>query len=210
MKGFITELHTFPPIPIIQRYLSGEKWILEMNETYNKGSFRNRYHLSGPQGLTPLSIPLKKGKNNQQPIAEVEISYDEDWPRRHSKTIQSCYGKSPFFEEYFTDLKSLFFKDVQYLKEFNISALKLVLAFLGIQEWPQLSTCYLSKIDYEKTGIVDCRDFYRPKTIDQLPIKNCLYNQVFEPANGFISNLSVLDIIFCLGPEARLKLVREG
>lgn len=181
-----------------------------MRETYNKGSFRNRYHLSGPQGLTPLSIPLKKGKNAQQPITEVEISYDEDWPRRHIRTIQSCYGKSPFFEEYYPALLSLFSTEHQYLIDFNLEALDMSLNFLGILNRPDRSTQYLLEPDYLKKGIDDCRDYYRPKTVHQLNLQSCVYNQVFELTHGFIKHLSVLDIIFCMGPEARLKMLRDG
>ena len=99
-KSILLEIQYLPSLQYVSKLLQCPKIYLEQHENYSKGSYRNRCHIAGAQGLQRLSIPLEGGKHQQQPIREVRISNDESWQSQHWTSIKSAYGKSPFFEHY--------------------------------------------------------------------------------------------------------------
>ena len=83
MSAVLSELHFLPCVGVFQHYAQAETIVLEAHENYQKGSYRNRCHILGANGLQRLSLPLAKGKNNQLNIREVQLSHEQDWPRQH-------------------------------------------------------------------------------------------------------------------------------
>ncbi|MFK7980892.1 MAG: WbqC family protein, partial [Saprospiraceae bacterium] len=78
----LIELHYFPSIQYFSKFFLHPSVVLEQHENYIKRSFRNRTHIASANGQLRLSIPLEKGKNQQQSIKEVRISYDEHWQHK--------------------------------------------------------------------------------------------------------------------------------
>lgn len=167
------------------------KTFIEVHENYQKRSPRNRCHILSANGPQTLSIPLKKGKTKTI-ISETLISYDENWPNNHLTSLASAYGTSPYFDYYYDKLNLILKKRHE----------KLIDLFLDIETFvtPLLDVPILK---FTETYV--CQD----KTYNDLRILNdnyqfttSTYNQVFEEKYGFVSNLSILDLIFNLGPES--------
>lgn len=193
------EWHYLPSIAYFAALLHYPKVILEQSENYQKGSYRNRCHLAGANGLLRLSIPLAGGKHQQQPIAEVQIDYNHDWQTQHWRSIQSAYGKTPFFEHYADDLLPLYQKQEPLLAQWNKHLL------LSIAEALDLPLALEHSISYQPTlapEVKDLRNLLHPKR--DLPSNFTLppYPQAFLEKNGFLSNLSILDLLFCMGPQS--------
>lgn len=202
----LTELHYLPSIRYMRLLASYPVVVLDQQEHYQKGSYRNRAHIAGANGLLRLSIPLRKGKHQQMPIREVEIAYDEDWQRLHWQTLQSAYGKAPFFEHYAPELEPLFLQPLPFLFDWNLQCLKLLIDLLGLDADLQTSSQYYTALP---EGWTDARNHIHPKAHRQEgPPQDAAptYMQVFQDKNGFIPDLSVLDLLFCLGPQAVLYL----
>jgi hypothetical protein len=179
--------------------------LLEQHENYNKRSYRNRTHLAGANGILRLSIPLLKGKNEQMPIREVRIANDQDWQRQHWNTIWSAYGKSPFFEYYAPEFEHFFHKKYTFLFDWNLDLLKRILTLLELSHKLSFTAEYSKK----PLQTMDFRDCIHPKKDLNVTIpffKPQKYGQVFEEKFGFLANLSILDLIFCAGPQAVLYL----
>jgi len=196
----------FPPVAIWAAAVQNGGWLLETHENYQKGGYRNRYYIAGPNGPVRLTAPLEKGKNDKTPISEVRISRDENWELQHLRSIQTAYGKSPFFEDYFPSFKSLFESRKELLLELNVESLTLTRDIVA----PNLSLEFTDawQSDYSnKQDIEDKRGIYKPSLLKKARIANH-YPQVFEDKFGFQPNLSILDLIFCLGPEAATFLRR--
>ena len=157
----------------------------EAYEHYQKRSTRNRYNIAAANGLQTLSIPLKKGKNNQTRITDVLISYDENWVNKHLTAIQSAYGKSAYFEHYYPFIEALYLTKPSNLYNLNRQTIELINRFLQI-DYPFTQTT-----EYKGLSIKSYESFV-PKS----------YQQVFEYKNGFISRTCILDLLFCMGPEA--------
>lgn len=197
----LIELHYFPTIQYFSKFFSHPNLILEQHENYVKRSYRNRAHIATANGLLRLSIPLEKGKNQQQSIREVRISYDENWQTKQWTAICSAYGNAPFFEYYVDDFKPLFEEKTPFLFEHNLKVLNILFFVLDFKPPIQLSQNYLTE-PYD--GLVDFRNKITPKTGEgpmDKTYQNIHYQQVFAEKNGYLSNLSILDLIFCKGPE---------
>ncbi|MFN7120128.1 MAG: WbqC family protein [Saprospiraceae bacterium] len=202
VPNILLEVQYLPPVQYFSKLLHYHTIYIEAHEHYAKGSYRNRCHIAGANGLLRLSIPLEKGKNEQQSIREVRIAYEEPWQHWHWEGIQSAYGKSPFFEHYADAIAPFYEQRYTYLFDWNWDLLQTMTQLLGIRPDLQLTT------RYEKTPGTDVLDFrtaISPKAHRQQddphfqPIR---YEQVFIEKHGFLPNLSILDLLFCTGPEA--------
>jgi hypothetical protein len=205
-KKILIELQYLPPVQYFSKFALHEAVRIEQYEHYQKRSYRNRSHMAGPNGVLRLSIPLCSGKNEQQPIREVLIAGQEAWQRRHWQSIRTAYGNAPFFEFYADALQPFYERPYKFLFDFNRDLLYLLLDILdlpGRLEW----TGAFDQTPPEDT--LDFRDAIRPQKKESKPdpyFHPVRYQQVFEEKNGFLANLSILDLLFCSGPQAPLIL----
>lgn len=173
---------------------------LEMHENYQKRSLRNKCFLASSQGSIQLSVPLKAGKHQQAPIIDVLISYEENWQQLHVRTIESCYRSAPFFEYYFDEWKALLSETHTHLATLNARCIDLIIKQLS------LNTTYKLSKDFKRSDVQnDLRDLFSPRNFTKFQVSQ--YAQVFGAKYSFISNLSILDLIFCCGPEGSMYLI---
>lgn len=192
-----------PPVSYFAAWAAAETVWLEQHETYQKGSYRNRCHIAGPNGLQRLSVPLEKGKHDGRPIREVRIAYHEPWITLHRRSLQTAYGKSPFFEHYAPAVFRELERRPRFLFDLNIALIHRFLAFLQLDAGKlQLTEAYLP---CPAPDARDLREAIHPKKPPALALPP--YPQVFEERHGFLPDLSVLDLLFCLGPEGRRMIV---
>lgn len=204
--NILLDLQYLPSIQWFSKIIGREVVYLESCEHYAKGSYRNRCHIACAQGLQRLSIPLKKGKNAQKPISEVEIAYETAWQAQHWQSIQSAYGKAPFFEYYSDDLKPFYTKKYEKLWDFNYGLLQVLIDLVGVEVTFKPTETYQLETD---ESILDFRGGVHPNVKKELPDADFVikpYAQIFEEKHGFLPNLSILDALFCKGPESILLL----
>lgn len=174
---------------------------IELYESFQKMSFRNRCILASDKGLINLTVPLKNGREQKCLITEVEIDNSELWARRHWRTICSCYRKAPFFDFYAGDVERLIFAEKKYLFDLNMSILLWVKHVLKLKTEISFTDKFVSI--YIDQDVLDVRKKWLPKNFqkgdDAAEIR---YEQVFREKTGFQPNLSILDLIFCEGPNA--------
>lgn len=208
-NSILLELSYLPPVQYFTKLQHYALVLVEAQEHYAKGTYRNRCHIASANGLLRLSIPLEKGKNEQQPIQEVRIAYQEPWQHWHWEGIKSAYGKSPFFEHYADVLAPFYEKNYEFLFDWNWNLLQTLLQLIGIQSEMRFTTEYQKHTPAET---LDFRNKISPKTHRQAedphfqPIR---YEQVFIEKHGFLPNLSILDLLFCTGPEALSILMQS-
>jgi len=194
----IIESQYLPPISYFAVLLKQPSIFIEQYENYQKGSYRNRCHIATANGILRLSIPLEKGKNNQTPIKEVKIYNADNWQIQHWRAIKSAYGKSPYFEFYADELCLFFEKKYDFLLDWNTDLLRFMTENIGLPVDIQLTDNYYKN----DNSIMDYRNVISPKKENLNLFQDLHYGQVFEDKHGFIPNLSILDLLFCKGPEA--------
>lgn len=142
------------------------------------------------QGAIGLTVPIEK--KGQRKVATCKISYAENWQVKHLRTIESAYGKSPFFEHYFPYIENFYAQKFVLLSELNKESLTLCLKLLNTNKPPHTALKDLN-------SFVDARNLIHPKK-KSLISNEVKYHQMF--GNDFVQDLSILDILFCEGPLA--------
>jgi len=191
----LTELQYNPTILYFQKAFAAEELWLEAQEHYQKQSYRNRCHILTAQGMVPLTVPVKGG-NSKTLIQELEIDYSQRWVEVHWRTIRSAYGSAPFFPFYSDYLRAAYERRPQLLFELNMDLFKLFTKFLKLKKPIHLTQTYVKT--YEEP-VLDWRNVLHPKK-EPDNLRLLPYPQVF--GKQFATNLSILDLLFNLGPEA--------
>ena len=108
----------------------------------------------------------------------------------HLKSLQSAYRSSPYFEYFEDEFIALYSKKENFLVDFNIKCLQLILECLDIN----INHSFTEKYTKKSLDSIDLRDFSIARKENNIELKK--YIQVFDSKHGFISNLSILDLLF--------------
>lgn len=197
----------FAPIHFYTRYLHHQEVYLEQYENFTKQTYRNRCVISGGNGLISLVVPVVKGRGPKVLIKDLQISYDTEWQRNHWQTIVSAYNSSPYFEYYQDDLEQFFTKKEIFLLDYNLKIHKTVCEFLDIDDHLILTD------DFEKIpeDTLNMREAISPKnkTNPDSAFNPMEYTQVFNEKFDFLSDLSILDLLFNEGPNSHTILLKS-
>jgi hypothetical protein len=189
----LLQTETLAPIATYHHMLGAQITYIEACENYQKRSTRNKYDILTAQGRHTLHIPLRKGKHQQLPIREVRIAYDEPWIKLHQSAIRSAYGKSPFFEYYYDEWAAILDREYESLFDLNTALRDWTMAKLKTKIEISETTTY----DRDPSPIVDLRG---RSVVDDIRYRP--YVQVWQEKFGFVENLSILDLLLCMGPQA--------
>jgi hypothetical protein len=192
-----------PPINYFIQLVKQTDIVIDIHEHYIKQSLRNRCEILGANGKLSLSVPVVKRDDPHTPVKEIRIAYHLPWQKIHRRAIESAYNSSPFFLYYQDELLSFYEKHFTFLIDFNAELLQLLFDQIGVKTIVKFSDSYIEK----STDIMDFRNYFLLKdNADNNILKN--YIQVFSNKFGFIPNLSVIDLIFNLGPETLDFLIK--
>lgn len=170
--------------------------LLEKYEHFPKQTYRNRATIASPDGLLNLTIPVVKGANNHTFSKDVKISYDSKWQRLHWLTLQTCYRSSAYFEFYEDEIAPFYEKKHEFLLDYNLELITWLLKQLKLPAELSFTETYNKEI----VGL-DYRSLMNKKILQNSPQK--AYFQVFSDRNEFMPNLSMVDLLFNQGPQAK-------
>ena len=196
------ESQYFGSIGYVKQLVTANEVLIDIHEPFKKMSNRNRTTIVSAHGPLLLTVPLQNGRDQKKTMKEVEICYQQNWPSKHLKAISSCYKRSPFFEYYEPGLHDLLNTKHQYLIDLNMSLLNWIEKRLKTQFNISKTNELLPFLD---PNVNDVRDHSNSKNATQ-NIVNQVYPQVFMDKIDFIPNVSILDLLFCMGPAANIYL----
>ena len=183
----------FGPVQWYQKLHRYDQVVIDGEERFLKQTYRNRCLIATTQGVQALTVPVVH--DSKSSISDVLISDHGNWRHLHWQALQSAYGDSAFFEYYEDDLRP-FFKENNWerLVDYNDAICRKVCELLDIQ--PSIVHQYSQ----------DCSDFrlvINPKhPLEDSEFMPRKYYQVYQQKHGFLSNLSILDLLFNMGPES--------
>jgi len=188
----------FGPISQYSEILKSEKIVFEMEDNFQKQSYRNRCYIYNSNGKQLLNIPVidkNRGTSQRKKTKDLLVDNNANWQDNHLKSLQTAYRTSPFYEFYEDDLLSIFTKNYKFLQDVNIDTHLFITDALQISQ--QYSTTKVYNVDSDETDFRELANVkHQPKKIVDK------YIQMFDDKHGFIANLSVLDLIFMEGPNA--------
>lgn len=199
----LLELHYLPCIEYVDHLLSANEIWIEAHEHYQKQSYRNRCKILMANKIESLSVPILEGSKKIL-IRDVKIDYSQFWQKVHQRSIQTAYGKAPYYEHFSDYFRALYDKKPTYLWDFNLEALTVCLRLLRQTKTLNLTTEYNKNTELLVETIIDKRSSIVPKV--ESTYKGKFYTQVF--GREFVPNLSILDLIFNEGPNGILLLNR--
>jgi hypothetical protein len=201
----VIESHYLPGIAYFKSLANAELILIEKKEYFVKQSYRSRCYINTEHGRDVLLLPVTN-KTGKTLIESVRIDYNQKWLNNHWRTIQSAYAKAPFFEFYADDLHTILFKKNEFLFDLNVELLTMCLKWLRISAKLEETSQYEM---YYGENIIDCRNVFTPKNqpLEESFYPKAIYTQVF--GNNFVKPLSLLDLIFCQGPQAKAYLQAE-
>lgn len=176
-------LHCVGNISYWKELIQTENSVLYINHTFQKQSWLSQYEIMTAHGALKLSVPTVKATRKGD-YTKVAISYDSNWQTEHWRTIENAYQKSPFFIFYNYKIEPVFKAKYEYLFDFNLALFDVLSECLKTNNKPQID---------RKSDV-----YY----LENQKLTNPNYPQVFDDKQPFTSDLSILDLLFNLGPEA--------
>ena len=126
----MTVLHPayFPNVAFFSVYTKAKNVVLEMQDNYQKQTYRNRAYICTDRGRHLLSIPIvhTKGATGRQYYKDVKLDNSYPWQRQHWRTLETAYRTSPFFEFYEDEIKPLYEKEFDLLLDFNLAYIQTI------------------------------------------------------------------------------------
>ena len=191
--GMKTLIHPtyFPNIEFFSHLLKSKNLIFEINDFYQKQTFRNRASIYGSNGKLNLIIPVSFSSSKKEKLKDIRICNNNNWQKNHLKSIQIAYRNSPYFEFFEDHFIEVFEKKEEFLIDITIKSIRIIFNILEedlkFKFTSSFQDNYNSNSDFRNLSIRNSK----AKTNIIQP-----YKQVFETQCGFISNLSVIDLVF--------------
>jgi len=187
---YLLPISYLAPIEYFAFLIQKKEVFIESQEHFVKQSIRNRCFIYSTKGVHNLTIPKYRKSSSKTVISNIKISNINNWKRNHYESIKCSYNSSPFFEYYKDSFREFYESEESNLFKFNLRLIYRILELLKIKKEINLTTYY----EHEFAGN-DLRNykFYSNNLVT--------YTQVFEDRHGFIPNLSIIDLLFNIGPE---------
>lgn len=173
----------------VRRYAAicqAEGVAVDTTRRFNKREkLTHRCTISGPNGLQRLTVPLEKPQEwHSTRLEDVRVSTHGDWWLVHWGAICAAYGRTPFFEYYADDLLPAYSGTIERLVDLDSMIDRFCRKALGLPVDDDLSL-----------------------PVAPMPeVRDVPYYQMWASRFGFVRDLSVLDLLFNMGPESPLVL----
>jgi hypothetical protein len=191
----------FGPVQWYQKLYRSDEVQIEQWESFQKQTYRNRCLIAAPNGIQALTVPVEHTVSPL--IKDLKVSDHGNWRHLHWNALVTAYSESPFFEYYQDDIRLFFEQRWDYLLDFNEAIRAKMCELIDIQ--PNVS--YSLEFRTLNSQLRDFRETIRPKHPAPDPdFTPRPYYQVWQQKHGFLPNLSILDLLFNMGPESILYL----
>lgn len=186
----------FPPTDFFAlkrlSFQSGELFLLEACESYEKQSYRNRCRILTSNGVMDLRVPIVH--DGARLITDIAVDYSRPWVRQMEYAIETAYCSSPFFEYYKDPLFAILDSKPERLWDLNLRLIRFFSDKIGLAGEMAVTSDYCPSVPNDYRRSLHPK---KPSVVDAKP-----YWQVFNEKFGFVGGLSIMDLLFNEGPES--------
>jgi len=216
----------FPSLTWWQKKAASDCVVFLDSPPYSHRSHINRTWVKTVDGKKMLTIPVLNPGSQSAPVKNIRVDPISNWYRTHKASLFSNYRNAPYFEYYYPHLEEFYSTSWQRLFDVNLAGIKLVDKLL---RW-DIDYFFSSKCKVNGTRENRVMQLMHQFNCDTYMIEAGsapYFNQLMLTSNGFqileihsfetryeqqfsgfISDLSVLDLIFNEGPAA-VKLLKS-
>ena len=194
------------PVQYYVKLYSAKDAYIERYDHYVKQTYRNRCVIAAADGPLSLTIPTIKSDTPKCFMKDVRISDHGNWRHIHWNALVAAYKHSPFFDYYADDFRRFYEEKFEFLWDFNLELCKLICEQIDIHPHLLGTEDYLPEGSHLET---DYRELIHPKKdfkVEDTSFQAKPYYQVFQEKFGFLPNLSIVDLLFNMGPESLIVL----
>lgn len=187
----------FPPPEYFCLIARNRRVIIEKWENYHKQTYRNRCIVMGANGPLALTVPVLRGSFHKTLVKDLEIDNARRWRELHLRGITSAYATAPYYEFYSDVINSVISKPFKFLLDLNYEALVSVSEAIDLRADISFSDDFTPELTVPN----DYRYAFSPKKLSAVDgYHEMPYRQVFAERFGFISGLSIIDMLLNNGP----------
>lgn len=196
MSVLVIDLQYFPCVDYYLTLIKFAHCKLDIYERHQKLSFGNRFLIAGANGIIKLTVPLVGGRDQKCLFKDLKIDYTSGWRVQHLRAVCSAYRRAPYFEFFEDSFSDLFATKCEWLMDWNLKCMHWLNAQVG-------ASTQISLVDNpdQTVSLDENLDLRRTFTPKYRPDSVVSYRQVFQERIGFQPNLSILDMLFCIGPS---------
>lgn len=219
MKAVIHQPMYFPYPGFFHKLSLADIFVIMDDVQYDK-RFTNRNKILDPHGETWLTVPINK-KQKFLPNRTVEINNQIPWRDYQSKKMYMCYANAGFFGRYWNYFEELFKKEWSLLFDLDFETIRIVMEWLGLHlpivkeselkvkgEGTErlINLCKAVGADTYVSGIGG-RNYLNERQFENSNLRLEYQNYIPTPypqrfARSFVPNLSILDMLFNVGPHS--------
>jgi hypothetical protein len=199
-----------------------DEFIIYDEMQYTKNDWRNRNKIMTQNGLIWLTIPVLS-RNFHRKINETKIA-NKLWTKKHIKSLQNSYSKALYYNVYEDIILDLYeqVKNEEYLSQVNFKFIIEICKLLNIKTKISRASEY-QLIEGKTERLINlCQQAEATEYISGPAAKGYIQNKLFSKANirltwmdytgypeysqlhsSFDHNVSILDLIFNIGPDSR-------
>ena len=128
----------FSPISQYMAIANADEVMFEVEDNFQKQTYRNRCYIYGPNGKQLLNIPVKHLSGaHKKKSKDTRIDYSAPWQIQHLKSLKIAYRNSPFYEFYEDDLAPILSKKHTFLLDLNIDTYLFITCLLYTSPSPR-------------------------------------------------------------------------
>ncbi|MBF0511956.1 MAG: WbqC family protein [Candidatus Omnitrophica bacterium] len=219
-----------PWLGYFDKIAKADIFILLDNVQFKKNEWQNRNRIRTPEGWQWLTVPVLHHFGDK--INETKINNKEPWRKKHLRALELNYSKAPFFAQYYPRFQEGLNHEWDNLSDLNVYFVGMILDMLKVKTKTVLASEY-EATEHKTLRLVDLCKTFKAQTylsgqggqdyldVEQFKINNIdiviqkyehpVYNQMWQgpKSQGFISHLSIIDLIFNSGPES-LRILSSG
>lgn len=227
MQVAIHQPHYLPWLRYMEKIASSDLFIMLDDVDFTKNGWQNRNKIKCADGWMYLTVPVTATLH--QPIHTVKI-VDNGWHEKHLRSLQTYYGRAPYFDDHIRFFKEMYCRKWDSLTELNLEILSYCLSRMDIRT-PVLRSSELKVEGVATERLVNlCRlvkatSYYSGAYAAEVYLDAALFEKagidlVFQhwccpeysqqfPKAGFVSDLSIVDLLFNEGPKS-LEIIQRG
>tara|TARA_B100001250_G_C19329502_1_gene584018 strand:- start:21 stop:626 length:606 start_codon:yes stop_codon:yes gene_type:complete len=167
--------------------------LVDINSDYVNQYAVNNARISNDLKSFDIRVPIINDKTNCK-LKDLKINNTKNWINSHTQSIQSSYGKYPYFLFYHDEIINVIKRRHNFLIDLNYDLLTHFLKILNYDNKIRI-------IEEDNSEIIDLRS-------KQIEFPNGQANDINKIRNDFILGknfdyrYSVIDLLFLRGPES--------